>query len=279
LKPSCFRKALITGASSGIGWQLALLLSHQGIDLLLSGRDRQKLEEVGAEVRQRVQADLIVADLSDRNERQKLISLLHEQTPDLVINCAGYGIYGPAIDHPSAMQLDLIEVNLMAAVEITLEVARALMARNPTAMPTAHDKEAVILNVSSVAGYFSFPYLASYAAAKSALTSFSQALDRELRSSGIRILTALPGEVKSHFRERAALGHPQKRTGMEMSSESAAQAIWKQILKRKSLNVFDWRYKVGCFLATHLVPTSIMQRILRSNISKRYLHPPLLKRH
>lgn len=253
-----FERALITGASSGLGKALCEKLNAHGISLIITGRDRHKLEELARALGSHTIIES--ADLSNAEERKKIVRLIHTYEPDLIINNAGFGLYGDALSHSTQDQLEIIEVNATAAFELTLEAARSLRKKNRTG---------TILNISSAASFFIYPTFAAYAAAKACVTSFSQALDAELSPLGIRVLTACPGQMNTPFRSRAAKGHPQKKTVGTMSIDQAVSHLLWQIEKGKRLYIFDWRYKFLIFLGKYLVPTRLQEKLLIRSLSKR----------
>lgn len=252
--------ALVTGASSGLGKAIAYLLSEKGIPLLLTARDAERLQQVKSELMPKVSVIMHVCDLAKQEERKNLIALIRQKIPDLLINCAGFGLYGPCLDHPSEESLAMIEVNVSALTEITLEAARALRAEN---------KRGTILNVSSAAAFFAYPTFAVYAASKAFVNQFSQAVDTEMKPYGIRVLCACPGQIVTEFRQRASKGHPQQPDRRSMSAEFAAQEIWKQIESGKGVHVFDWRYHWMVALS-RLFPKKLIQRLLARSIASRY---------
>lgn len=229
------KSALITGASSGLGLELCKLLASKGFSLLVTGRKNLPAAQVA------VAADLV-------HERRKVLDLVRRHAPDLVINNAGFGSYGPALNH----SLDLLEVNAMAPIEISLEAARILKEKG---------KPGIILNVSSGAGEVCMPYMALYSAAKAALTSFSKSFDVEMRPFGIRILVALPGQINTEFAERASKGKFQQKGGMK--KEYVAQRIWKQIEKGKGVEVIDWKIRCELFFAK-LFPRLAEKAVLKT---------------
>jgi short-subunit dehydrogenase len=253
-----FSCALVTGASSGIGEALCRLLAGKKIPLLMAGRDQTRLNNLAEELRSQVPCTLFSAELSKPRERLLLIEALRTHAPDLVINNAGFGLYGEALSYPVIDHLELLDVNGSSVVELSLEAARALIAAG---------KNGVVLNVSSAAGTLTFPYFASYAASKALVTQFSRAFDYETAPFGVRILTACPGVVNTPFRQRAAHLPAIKNRGSAMSAEKAARLIWKQILKRKRVYIFDWRTRLGIALA-HLLPESLIARLLSNEIKK-----------
>lgn len=254
------RLALITGASSGLGQALCQALSQQKIPLLITGRDPVRLETVAQEARQFVEVIAVPLDLAERSERKKLIALIHKHVPDLVINNAGFGLYGDVLDHSTDEQLEILEVNGNALLEITLEAARALKEKR---------KPGTFLNISSAASFFVFPGFSVYAAAKSFVREFSQALDVELKPFGIRVLTSCPGQINTFFRNRAAKNHPQKTSALAMSTEKAVPHLLRQIETKKSLVIFDWRTHFFTLVGP-LFPKRLVQMILRKMIAARY---------
>lgn len=224
--------ALVTGASSGIGESLAYLLADKGINLILHGRNVNNLEKIAAVLKKKVNVEIIIADLNDSIERKKIIDKIYERTPDLVINNAGFGLLGNALTYETHQLLEIIEVDGLAVLELTMEAARALAAKG---------KKGVILNVSSSAGEIPIsPGLAIYSAAKAMVNRFSQSLDVEFRKLGIRVLVSCPGLVKTNFHHRAGGNQePSIYQKWAMTSEYAAKEIWWQIEKEKRVHVFD----------------------------------------
>ncbi len=250
-----FKLALITGAGSGLGLSLCKLLSEKGIPLIVTGRDSERLAAVAAlpHVEEAVCLDLA-------RDRQPLLDLIREKGPDLIINNAGFGLYGPALMHPLRTQMDLLEVNAAAAIEISLEAARALQSRK---------QPGVILNVSSTAGEFSIPTMALYAASKACLTSFSKSFDAEMRPFCIRVLAALPGPIATEFAARASNNGFVQESGFALKKEYAAECIWKQIERRKPIQIIDWRNRLGIFMMKCL-PRSLREHWLQKALRKRF---------
>lgn len=249
--------ALVTGASSGLGKAVATLLAEQNVPLFLTARDEKRLRAVQKELEQKVPVTVHVADLSKREERAGLIQQIRALAPDLVVNNAGFGLYGEALLHATEKNLELVEVDVNALVEITLEAARTLIAQK---------REGTIINVSSVAAFFTYPTFALYAASKGFVKQFSAALDSELESQGVHVLTFCPGQIATPFRT-AASGKPSptKTDWKTLSVEKAATALLKQAKSMKSVYVFDARYRVFLFLS-RLLPPSMIQKILPSKI-------------
>ena len=255
-----YQLACITGASSGLGKAIAECFADQGISLLLTGRNPKALEEVACTLRNKVSVITHCADLADLESRRSLVALLHQHTPDLLINNAGIGLYGDVLSHSTEEELKILEVNANALLELTLEGARALFQAQ---------KKGTILNVSSAAAFFVFPSFSVYTASKAFVNTLSQSLDLEFAPHGIRILCACPGQIETAFRTRAAQGRPQKLDGQSMSAKKAARLLLAQINKAKSLNIIDWRYRIATFFARFFIPKKLLAKILRSSIQNR----------
>lgn len=249
-------KALITGATSGIGEALAVLLAEKGISLILTGRNFEKL----AELQKKISAEVYPLDLAKRESREKLGDVVRLKGVDLVINNAGFGLYGEAILLPIDKQLEMVEVNCLAVLDLTLRSAKAMIEEG---------RRGVILNVSSAAGFQIFPNFAVYAATKTFLNSLSQSLDLELKGKGVRVLVSCPGQVNTDFSNRAA-GHLVKNqcSFLKMTPEEAARAIFRQIEKEKRVNIFNWKYRLGTYLS-RLLPTPLVAGFLQKIIAKR----------
>ncbi len=254
-----FSLALVTGASSGIGWAISHLLAEQKIPLILSGRDASRLEVLKKELSSKVQVTVVIADLSLTDERQKIIDVIHQNAPDLVINNAGYGLYGDALTYDTKDQLDILTVNTNAVLEVTLETARTLISAS---------KKGVILNVASVAAFEVMPGLAIYAAAKSCVVQFSQSLDFETESKGVRVLVSCPGAVDTDFIRRAS-AEASESQGNSMSAQFAAEQIWKQLILRKRVYIFNWKYRLAHFISHYIFPKTWSALIIYKNIYKR----------
>jgi short-subunit dehydrogenase len=254
-----FTLALVTGASSGIGEELCHLLASKGIGLIITGRNTAKLEHLANSLKSTEPVIPITADLSDPMGVQIIIDTIHEHCPDLVINNAGYGLYGAALSHSTDEGLKLIEVNVAAVLELSLEAARTLIAQN---------KKGVIMNVSSVAAFLPFPNSTVYAASKSFVTHFSMAFDYELQDQGIRVLNACPGMVKTEFAERAGGAAMLEEQKLAMTAKYAAEQIWWQIQKGKLTYIFDWKYRWLLKLA-NILPTRLVMRLVGTSIARR----------
>lgn len=254
--------ALVTGATSGIGTSLCRLLANQGIALIATGRRTESLNKLQEQLSKQVPISTLAVDLAQANERQKLIHLIHSQTPDLIINNAGFGLYGDCLNSRTDEQKAILEVNGMAVLEISLEAARALASKN---------KKGVIMNISSIAAFNPSPGMNVYAAAKTFVNHFSLALNAEVQQYGIRVLTACPGIVETQFRERAKGQVASHEEWGAMTADFVAEKIWLQIQSCQPLSIIDWKYHLLIRLSS-LLPQKWIMSMLKKKIAK--IRPP-----
>jgi short-subunit dehydrogenase len=253
--------ALVTGASSGIGQALCRLLADKGIDLLITGRQEERLNSLVEEFRENVSVIAFTADLALPEGRRRVVDKIHEYQPDLVVNNAGFGIYGQAIEHSIRGELEIAEVNALAVLELTLEAARTMIKGG---------KKGTILNVSSAAAFQVFPMLATYSAAKAFVNQLSESLDYETRGKGVRVLVACPGMVNTGFRSRASGEEAADADNPTvMSASFAAEQLWKQIVNQQGLSIFDWKTRLGTFFSRNILPKAFVAKLIARNIGKR----------
>jgi len=248
-------RALLTGATSGIGEALAYLLSSKGVALTLTGRDPNRLEQIA----QKVKAESLAVDLKDPKQRGELVHLLRTKPFDLLINNAGFGLYGDPLSIEVEDQLAIVEVDATAPLELTLAAVRTWAALG---------KRGVVMNVSSVAGEHPCPGMSVYGASKAFLTSLSNALNMELSSLGIAVLVSCPGMVETNFASRAAKKEIREKGGARMTPQYVAEQIWEQIQKREEKRIVNWQYRIGSILAKYL-PRSLVQKMIWNRIKQR----------
>ena len=182
--------ALVTGASSGIGMEMARLLTEQGYHVIAVARRLERLEQL----REQCPSGLIeplVLDLLDDKQLQELLENYSspDRLPNLVVNNAGFGMNGRFIDADRERFQDLVQLDFVVPLRLCRAFGEAMVARG-------HGE---ILNVASVAGFVSAPYHAVYSATKSAFLSFSEALHVELKASGVMVSCLCPGVTDTEF--------------------------------------------------------------------------------
>lgn len=233
---------VITGASSGIGRELAYLYAKDGNSLVLVARGEVRLKELAEDLR-KFDVDVLVKpyDLSQIDNCKKLISEIIGMDILLFINNAGYGNLGYFQDTNLDLEMNMLGLNINA-----VHVLTKLYLQN-------FDKGDIV-NISSMAAFLPTPTFATYAATKAFVNNLSRAINYELkmRKSNIRVITVNPGPVKTNFNERAKANINR---GMEV--KKCARIIYSGIKKRKSVIIPGFWMKLTYFL-TKLVPVGLL---------------------
>jgi len=229
--------ALITGASSGIGECFARALAARGSNLVLVARSRDKLEALAIELRREhsIRTEVLPEDLASEGSVARLAASVNEQgvAIDLLVNDAGFGAGGEFTELPLDRQVEMINLNIRALVELTHFLARRM----------AGQRRGAIINVSSTASFQPIPYTAVYAATKAFVTSFSLALEEELRPLGIKVVTLCPGGTATKFWETGKYGKMGMPGGLQSADEVVKEAL-KKLDSRGGLAVPRWINKL-----------------------------------
>lgn len=258
--------ALVTGATSGIGRAICHLLARKGINLLITGRDSKHLKQLQEELQFQVSVTSLVADLIIQSERDKLIALIRQEAPDLVINNAGFGLYGHCLTYTTDEQIEIVDLNANVVLELTLEAARTLVTKA---------KKGTIVNMSSAAAFQVLPGMSVYAASKAFVNQFSQAFNIEMEPYGIHVLSMCPGMVATHFQERAGAIKANEEIGI-MTPKFVAEEVWRQIISKKPVKIIDWKYRVLTYVSK-LIPTKWIALLVKKNILNRIAPRTLIK--
>ena len=244
-------KALITGASSGIGRDMARELSKKGYDLVLVARDLDKLNEVKKELKTKI--EIVCMDISDVDNCKKL----YEQYKDIeiLINNAGFGDCGYFSKTNLEKEISMINTNIVAYHVLTKLYLQTMKQKN----------SGKILNVASIAGFMPGPLMATYYATKNYVVRLSEAIREELnkQKSKVQISILCPGPVDTNFNKVADVEFALK----GLSSEYVAKYGIKKFLKGKFYIIPGWKIKlakIGCKIA----PTNIVSKI-SYNMQKR----------
>lgn len=193
-------KALITGATSGIGRDMAYLLSQKGFDLILASRNTEKMRQLQKKLPTKV--TIITADLSRREECLALYQQVKNEKIHVLINNAGFGAFGNFVDIPLETELNMIDLNITALHILSKLFLQDFMARN----------EGYILNVASSAAFLPGPLMATYYATKAYVLRLTEAMYEEVRRADSRVsISALcPGPVDTGFNQRANVSFSMK---------------------------------------------------------------------
>ncbi|MEL6427557.1 MAG: SDR family oxidoreductase [Planctomycetota bacterium] len=211
------RRALVTGASSGIGLELARTLAAHGCHLVLAARRHDRLKELGALLgaSHGVEVDPIAVDLSAEGGARALIDEVDARhaTVDVLVNNAGVGMYGHGLRHDWDAEGAMLRLNVLALAELTKHYARKMEAR----------ASGRILQVASVAGFLPCPGYSAYAATKAFVLHHAEGLAEELRESGVRVTVVCPGTTNTEFFDVA--GHERSKIQRSTALEPADVAL------------------------------------------------------
>jgi len=207
-------RAIVTGATSGIGLELATQLADAGFNLIINSRHPDKLKSVQENLKSKytVQINTVDADLSESEGVEKIIEASKHLNVGLLINNAGHGTSGLFVDSSLHAEINMLRVNCEAVLSLTHYFSRRFK----------QQKRGGIIFLSSLVAFQGVPYAANYAATKAYIQSFAEALAVELKPFGIAVLAAAPGPVSTGF---------EKRANMKMSRSLEPSKIGVQILK------------------------------------------------
>src|SRR2546421_7755004 len=243
---------LITGASSGIGEAFARKLATQGHDLLLVARSEDKLialcNELGRS--QNIRAQYVAIDLSERDAPARLLAetVKRNLEIDLLINNAGFGSMGDFAKLDLELELKMIDLNVRSLVELTHRFLTSMRER----------KRGSIINVASTAGFQGVPYMATYAATKAFVLSFSEALWEENRPFGIKVMALCPGVTETGFFDAARMQKPPARASQ--TPEDVVDTALRG-LKHGRSHIISGLPNYLLVQAERLVPRSLIARV------------------
>ena len=252
------KRAIVTGASGGIGRAIAVELARQGADVLAVARREPLLKELVDKLRQLgPRAEYVAGDICDAVIRQQCLDFVKSQFGglDILINNAGIGAVGPfATASPESLR-QIFELNFFAAAELT-QYALPLLSRG---------QQPLLVNVSSILGHCGIPQMAGYCASKFALRGFSESLRAELKPQGIDVLIVSPGSTSSDFFSNLIedQSQPSWRASQPSTPEHVAQ-VTVRAMRRGAHEVFPSPTAQAVYALTRLSP-----RLLRWIIARR----------
>jgi short-subunit dehydrogenase len=222
---------LVTGASSGIGLELARIAAADGHSLILVARNEERLRQLAQELQRAhgTQVTTIPLDLSTPGAAERLAAAIAERglQVDGLINNAGYGLYGPFLEHDPADQLGIIQLNVAALTDLIQRFLPGMVSRG----------YGRILNVASVAAFVPGPYLAVYHATKAYVLSLSEALAVELRGTGVTVTALCPGPVITGFQERSQMGLTAGHRLMLVRADAVARQGYQAMRRGKRIAI------------------------------------------
>jgi short-subunit dehydrogenase len=250
------KTALITGASEGIGRELARIFAREGYDLVLVARNEEKLNGLAGEVSSRcsVSARVIAKDLSSRAAPEEIFEELADDgvVIDTLVNNAGYTVYGAFSDTDYADQEKMLDVLIYAPTRLTSLFVPPMIARGA----------GQVLNVASTGSFIPCPYEATYAASKAYVLFFSEAIAEELAGSGVSVTALCPGATRTQFFERSSTQNLRVLQLGSMSAEQVAEIGYRALVAKKRSVVAGPMNKALVF-STRLLPHRALCRVAK----------------
>jgi short-subunit dehydrogenase len=250
------KTALITGASGGIGYELALLFAGAGLDCILVARSEEKLKELATrlESEYRVKTHVIAKDLS----RPTAVNEIYEEVTaasmqvDVLVNNAGFPVFGPFVETDLQVELEMLQVNVIALTALTKLFLTGMVER----------REGRILNLASTAAFLPGPLMAVYYASKAYVLSFSEALSNELRGTGVAVTTLSPGPTRTGFQKRGIMEDSRLVQGQIADARSVALAGYRGLMAGKTIVIPGFSNKLVPWIV-RLSPRGMVTRVVR----------------
>lgn len=248
------KTALITGASNGIGLELAKIFAREKINLILVARNEQKLNELAKELAENgIEITIITKDLSITKNAEELYNELKSKglAIDFLVNNAGFGLRGNITETDWQRELEMLTLNIVSLTYLSKKVAGDMRAAG----------NGRILNIGSTASFQPGPFMAVYCATKAYVLSFSEAINFELKGTGVSVTTLCPGVTETGFHVVAKTEGSGMLKSMSMASaEDVAKYGYKIMMKGKSMGVYGFVNKI-MVSSVRFTPRSIVMGI------------------
>ncbi|MFG3706665.1 SDR family NAD(P)-dependent oxidoreductase [Micromonospora sp. NPDC047670] len=254
-QPTAGRRALITGATAGIGAAFARRLVSDGWDLVLVARDAARLADTAAELTARHgrQVETIPADLSTDDGCAAVERRLAEGPPiELLVNNAGISLNTPFLRSSAEDEARLLRLNVHAVMRLTLAALR----------PMTERRRGAVINVSSVAGFGAVMPGSTYSASKAWVTNFSESVGQSARPFGVRVMALCPGYTRTEFHDRAGINMSKTPEWMWLRAEDVVDEALRDLRKGKLVSVPAWKYKLAVAGLRH-APRRLLEAVAR----------------
>ncbi|WP_372898640.1 SDR family NAD(P)-dependent oxidoreductase [Stieleria sp.] len=229
---------LITGASSGIGWELTKQFAGGGDDVVLVARSEDKLNELANQVRTEngVNATVLPADLAKPDAVDELCRQLRERSIeiDTLVNNAGFGALGKFAEIPADRQTDMLMVNVVALTRLTRMLLPAMLKNG----------RGGVLNVGSIATYQAGPNMSVYYASKAYVLSFTEGLREEVAGSGLHVTCLEPGATETGFGEDSGMGKLDMFSSATMPAKTVAKAGYEGYVNNADIVIPGWKNRL-----------------------------------
>ena len=251
---------LITGASSGLGFELAKLFSEEKNNLLLISSNKENLEHAKEHLEKEIDVDIkvLAVDLSnpDNFKEVKEFTDSNDMFINNLVNCAGFGNRTDFVEMDIDKQIKMVELNCNAPMYLMHSYLPAMI----------EAKKGHILNISSIAAFVPGPFMSTYHASKAFLTNLSEGIERELKGTGVKLTTVCPGPFDSGFVGKAGNEYTFSKI-KPMSTKKVALVSYKALKKNKSFKVIGFKNKLMMFF-TRFVPRKLVTDTSANQIKK-----------
>src|SRR5690606_16452791 len=249
------KTALVTGAASGLGYELATLLAKDAYKLILVDIDAESLTKVKLELEQKFTVEVVtlVKDLGIKNVAEDIMHDINDAPIDVLINNAGFGLFGSFIETDWERGAEMLHVHILTTTHLTKLVLEGMVKRGA----------GKILNVSSLAAFQPGPLMAIYYASKGYMLSFSEAIANELKGTGVTVTALCPGPTKTAFQKTVSEDCSENKITFNMASAKTVAAYgYKAMLKGKSYAI-PGRFNKFLAIIPRLVTRSAAAAIVR----------------
>jgi short-subunit dehydrogenase len=256
------KRALVTGASEGIGFELCKLLAKDGYSIVLTARNQEQLQKRVEQLKaHNVETHIIVQDLSLPDACEKLFAELTARNLqiDILINNAGFANYGDFSSNSLDKEMALLQVNIVALTKLTKLLLPSML----------KNKDGKIMNLASMAAFVAGPQMAVYYASKAYVLSFSEALACELEGTGVTVTAVCPGATATEFQERAGLGRSKLFEKFKpMDATTVSEIGYRGMMNGEPIVITGGMNKLMA-LATRLTPRNVSTHLVKRIQSSR----------
>ncbi|SCJ94745.1 Uncharacterized oxidoreductase SAV2478 [uncultured Clostridium sp.] len=245
---------LITGASTGIGFELAKIFKRDGYNLILVARDKEKLKDATDKLNDKKNKIIMLdIDLSNDEQINKLINYIDRNkiNINILVNNAGIGSFGNFTEVDWKIEEKLIDINIKALTRLTKYFLPKMI----------ENKSGGILNVASTAAFASGPRMATYYASKAYVLNLTEAIHEEVKKDGINISCLCPGPVRTSFQSKAGINKSEKAKKYLMNADIVAKVGYDQFKKGKVIIIPGFKNKI-LVKANKLLPRSISRKVI-----------------
>jgi len=251
------KAALITGASSGIGYELTKLFARDGYNLFLVARNQKQLTHMADELEETysVSVKVLAKDLSAASAPEEIFTELQQESRgiDALVNNAGFAAYGLFAETDLEAELHMMQVNMVTLTHLTKLFLPGML----------HNRTGKILNLASTAAFQPGPIMAVYYATKAYVLSFSEALANELQGTGVSVTALCPGPTASGFQKQAQMEDSKLFSGKIMDAQTVARIGYRGLMTNKTVVIPGLRNKL-LVEGERFVPRKLVTRIARS---------------